>query len=127
MGTYLLLNLLLTLMCHCHPDVPCLPPPSEGDREAFVVTTALTPPHRLRGRRSHLCARVHESVALARGQGCKLAPHLLPQLDQITPTLHPPSCPCVAPASLCLCPSILHSLSLSLSLMGVKDSYTPVT
>lgn len=49
-------------------------------------------------------------------QGCKLAPHLLPQLDQITFTLHPLSSPCVVPRSLYLSsihPLLTHYLTLS--------------
>lgn len=100
-----------------------LSPPSGGDTEVFVVKTTLDWLHR--GRLLHLCVRVNESFTLARRQACKLTLHLLPQLDQITDTLHPPSYPCVIPVSLRLPPSILHSLTDSL--VGLKDTYSPVT
>lgn len=55
--------------------------------------------------------RVHEGFTLASGQGCKLTPHLLPQLDQITlpsltnPAVHVPF------LSVALHPSFTHSFT----------------
>lgn len=111
---------ILIFNCHVRsssrPDLFRLFPPGGDDRRGLCGDTnpGSTPKG---GGCICVCVLVQYMKAshLLR-QGCKLAPHLLPQLDQITFTLHPLSSPCVVPRSLYLSsihPLLTHYLTLS--------------
>lgn len=87
---------------------------AEMTEEVFVATPTLAQPQKEEVAFVCVCSYMKASHLLR--QGCKLAPHLLPQLDQITFTLHPLSSPCVVPGSLYLSsihPLLTHYLTLS--------------